>query len=50
MKIGPVSDYQLSGGISFQVSPDLALRSLYQYLHQTGDQRIVFQIYYYKGL
>ncbi len=50
MKIGPVTDYQLSGGISFQLSQDLALRSLYQYLHKTGDQRIVFQVYYYKGL
>jgi hypothetical protein len=50
MKIGPVSDYQLSGGISFQVSPDLAIRSLYQYLHQTRDQRIVFQVYFYKAM
>lgn len=50
MKRGPVSEWQLSGGVSFQVSADLALRSLYQYLPRTGDHRIILQIYFYKGM
>ncbi len=43
-------DYQFYAGISFQITGDIAVRSLYQYVQDTKDQRIVFQIYYYKGL
>lgn len=49
-KIGDTWNYQVSLGTSFQISGDLTIRSLYQYDHAREDQRIVFQIYYYKGL
>jgi hypothetical protein len=47
-KVGKSSDCQLSGGITYQLSADIALRSMYQYVHGTNDHRIIFQVYYYK--
>lgn len=49
-KVGKDWTYQLSGGISYQATADLALRAMYQYDHASNDQRLIFQIYYYKGL
>jgi opacity protein-like surface antigen len=44
------SSYTLSGGASYQATSDLALRAMYEYTDQTEDNRIVFQVYYYKGM
>lgn len=41
------SSFSLSAGISYQATADLALRSMYQYIDATEDNRIVFQVYYY---
>jgi hypothetical protein len=49
-KIGGEWNYQLYGGISFQATADLALRASVRYDRQTNDQRLVFQVYYYKRL
>jgi hypothetical protein len=49
-KVGKSSDYQLSGGITYQFSADITIRSMYQYVHGTNDHRIIFQVYYYKGV
>jgi len=49
-KIGNIWDYQLSLGVSLQISGDLTIRSLYQYDHLTEEQKVISQIYYYKGL
>jgi hypothetical protein len=42
--------YQLSGGLTYQVTADLAARSLVQYDRASRDARFVLQLYYYKGL
>jgi opacity protein-like surface antigen len=39
-----------AAGISYQVTSDLALRAMYQYDDQHEDNRIVFQVYYYRGM
>lgn len=49
-KEGEASNYLLSAGLSYQLSTNLALRSMYQYDHDRRDRKIVFQVYYYKGL
>ncbi|MGD1010858.1 MAG: hypothetical protein ABR951_12010 [Candidatus Aminicenantales bacterium] len=41
---------QLAGGVSFQVTADLAARSMIEYDHGRKDARFVLQLYYYKGL
>jgi hypothetical protein len=40
----------LSVGASYQATADLALRAMYQYLNSAEDNRIVLQVYYYKGV
>lgn len=40
----------LSGGVSFQATADLALRAMVQRESAGKDTRIVFQVYYYKGI
>jgi len=49
-KIMGESDFSLSAGVSYQVTADLTLRSMYQYIDATEDNRIVFQVYYYLGM
>ncbi len=44
------NDFDLSAGLSWQVYSDLALRTMYQYIDDSEDNRIVFQVYYYKGI
>jgi opacity protein-like surface antigen len=39
-----------AAGISYQVTSDLALRAMYQYIDGSEDNRIIFQVYYYKGV
>jgi len=42
--------YRLAGGVTYQVTADLSLRSMIQYDHGQKDARFVVQVYYYKGL
>ena len=42
--------YRLAGGVTYQVTADLSLRSMVQYDHGQKDARFVLQVYYYKGL
>jgi len=49
-KMKESSEHEISAGISFQMNADLALRSMVQYRHASQDKRIVFQVYYYKGI
>ncbi len=44
------SSFDLSAGVSGQITTDLALRAMYQYIDDSEDNRIVFQVYYYKGI
>jgi hypothetical protein len=41
-------NYYLGGGTSYQVTADLAARSLVQYDHVARDARFVLQLYFYK--
>jgi hypothetical protein len=41
-------NYQLAGGASYQLTGDIALRSMYLYDHNMDDYRVVVQIYVYK--
>jgi hypothetical protein len=41
-------DYIFSGGAAYQVTADLAARSMIQYGHAAKDARFVLQIYFYK--
>jgi hypothetical protein len=49
-KIGAASEHILGAGLSYQLNGDLTLRSMFQYSREANDRKIVFQIYYYKGL
>jgi opacity protein-like surface antigen len=49
-RVGKDWTYQLFGGISYQATGDLAVRAMYRYDRASNDQRIVFQVYYYKRL
>ncbi len=49
-KDGSVSSSLFSAGLSFWMTADLAVRSMYQHEHFTGDDRYVIQFYYYKGV
>jgi hypothetical protein len=49
-EIGQDWDYQLAGGVSFQATADLTLRSMYVYDRQTNDQRAILQVYWYHRL
>ena len=40
-------DFQIYGGISFYIIPDLALRTMYSYSLDKNDHRAILQIYYY---
>lgn len=50
MKNGSEWSSQLAGGVSYQVTADLAARSMIQYDQGRKDTRFVLQLYYYKGL
>jgi len=41
---------RLAGGVTYQVTADLSLRSMVQYDNGQKDARFVVQVYYYKGL
>jgi hypothetical protein len=47
-KFGAERDYQLSLGLSFLATSDLTLRLAYTYDHNTNDNRVVLQVYYYR--
>jgi len=49
-KTGDAWNWQLAGGVTYQVTADLAARSLVQYDQARKDTRFVLQVYYYKGL
>jgi len=44
------SSFMLSAGVSYQATADLALRSMYQYLDETDDNRVLLQVYYYRRI
>jgi opacity protein-like surface antigen len=44
------SSFSLSAGVSYQVTSDLTVRTMYQYADVERDNRIVFQVYYYKRI
>ena len=44
------SSFMLSAGVSYQVTADLAVRSMYQYIDETDDNRILAQVYYYRRI
>jgi hypothetical protein len=44
------SSFMLSAGTSYQATADLALRAMYQYIDAAEDNRIVLQVYYYRGM
>jgi hypothetical protein len=50
MKTGGEWSTQLAGGLTYQITADLAARSMIQYDHMRDDTRFVLQLYYYKGL
>ena len=50
MENGGEWTYELGGGVTYQLTADLAARSLIQYDRAQRDARFVLQIYYYKGL
>jgi len=39
-----------SVGASYQATADLAFRAMYQYINSSEDNRIVLQVYYYRGM
>jgi hypothetical protein len=41
-------EYVLAGGVAYQVTADLAARSMIQYDHARKDARFVLQLYFYK--
>ncbi|RJP85239.1 MAG: hypothetical protein C4518_16575 [Desulfobacteraceae bacterium] len=43
-------NYQLAAGLSYQLTGDIAMRTMYQYDHETADQRVVVQVYLYKRI
>jgi hypothetical protein len=47
-KVGTNENYQLSWGISFQATADLAIRAGYTYEHPQKEHRVGLQIYYYR--
>jgi hypothetical protein len=49
-KTGGAWSWQLAGGVTYQVTADLAARSLVQYDQARKDTRFVLQLYFYKGL
>jgi hypothetical protein len=44
------SSFSVSSGVSYQATADLAVRSMYQYIDAIEDNRIVFQVYYYRRM
>lgn len=50
MKTGADWRTLLSGGVAFQATADLAFRAMVQRESAGKDTRIVFQVYYYKGI
>ena len=50
MKTGEDWSSLLSGGVTFQADADLAFRAMVQRDSAFKDTRVVFQVYYYKGL
>jgi hypothetical protein len=44
------SSFAVSAGASYQATADLALRSMYQYSDVSEENKIVFQVYYYKRM
>ncbi|MBA4418297.1 MAG: hypothetical protein C0392_10370 [Syntrophus sp. (in: bacteria)] len=47
-KFGDDKDWQAALCVTSQVTSDLAVRMMYQYDHNTGDNRFVLQLYFYK--
>ena len=50
MKTGEDWSSLLSGGVTYQADADLAFRAMVQRDSAFEDTRVVFQVYYYKGL
>ena len=44
------SSFALFAGLSYQATEDLAVRTMYQYADAEKDNRVVFQVYYYRGM
>ena len=49
-RAGGKTQIQFSAGVTYLASADWTLRGMYLYDKETKDSRIVFQIYYYKGI
>ena len=43
-------NYEISGGVTYKLTSDIALRGVYTYDGQMNDNRVVFQIYWYYKL
>jgi hypothetical protein len=43
-------NYELNGGVTYKLTSDIALRSVYTYDAEMNDNRVVFQIYWYYKL
>lgn len=50
LKTGGRDNYQLAAGLSYQLTGDIALRTMYQYDDDMEDHRVVAQVYLYKGI
>ena len=50
IKTGGDWTYQLAGALTYQLNADFTARSMVQYDRARRDTRLVFQLYYYKGL
>jgi len=50
MKTGGDWNWRLAGGLTYQITADLAARSMVQYDRDGTETRFVFQVYYYKRL
>jgi len=48
MKMGEESSFSMHAGVSYQLTADLALRSLYRYDDENRDHTFIAQVYYYK--
>ncbi|MBF0203308.1 MAG: hypothetical protein HQK67_03115 [Desulfamplus sp.] len=49
-KIGSDDNYEISLGTSYALTPDIMLRTMYDYDHNLDDHKIIFQLYYYNKI
>jgi len=50
LRTGGRDNYQLAGGLSYQLTGDIAVRTMYQYDDDTADHRVVLQVYLYRRI